>query len=80
MCRGRGRSVAHPTTVTIEDQLVRIDLWDTPGQTFDNYPGHTFDHIDAEAELQRGFTHADVVILCFCIAGPESFENVRSKV
>ena len=58
----------YSTTVTVDEKVANIDLWDTAGQ--DEY----------DRLRPMSYTQADVFLICFSLVSPASFDNVKSKV
>ena len=55
----------HTVDIEVEGQAYKLNLWDTAGQ-------EQFDQLRRHA-----YPGADVFLICFSIANPESFENVK---
>uniref|UniRef100_F1LFI2 Ras-related C3 botulinum toxin substrate 1 n=1 Tax=Ascaris suum TaxID=6253 RepID=F1LFI2_ASCSU len=53
--------------ITIEGKLVNLSLWDLAGQE------------DYERWRVLAYSRTDVVLICFSLVSPASFENVREK-
>ncbi|KAK4495180.1 hypothetical protein PRZ48_013507 [Zasmidium cellare] len=74
-----GRCEVHTTTITIGETQSTIEFWDTPGLEYEHFKGLP-NYIDVEEELAKAYVLADVVILCFSIADPQSLRDVKDKV
>lgn len=60
----------HRYSKTLEDQHVRLNVWDTPSVPYEKYDQERF----------PAYPNSDVIIICFSVSSPSSLADVETQV